>query len=57
VDRWLAQASPPTSVGDAIVADLRAELAGGPPTGMRPVDQDGALSYTQTWEIVVASKP
>lgn len=56
VDRWLEQASTPADVGDAIVADLRAELAGGPPTGMRPVEQDGALSYTQTWEIVVASK-
>jgi ubiquinone/menaquinone biosynthesis C-methylase UbiE len=56
VDRWLAQASTPADVGDAIVADLRAELAGGPPTGMRPVDRDGTLSYRQTWEIVVASK-
>jgi SAM-dependent methyltransferase len=54
VDRWLAQASTPTEIGNAIVADLRAELAGGPATGMRPVDQDGTLSYTQTWEIVVA---
>jgi SAM-dependent methyltransferase len=56
VDRWLAQASTPAEVGDAIVADLRSELAGGSPTGMRPVDEDGALSYRQTWEIVVASK-
>jgi SAM-dependent methyltransferase len=56
VDRWLEQASTPTDVGDAIVADLRAELAGGAPTGMRPVEEDGNLSYTQTWEIVVASK-
>jgi SAM-dependent methyltransferase len=56
VDRWLEQASTPRDVGDAIVADLRAELAGGRPTGMRPVDQDGILSYRQTWEIVVAAK-
>jgi SAM-dependent methyltransferase len=56
VDRWLAQASTPADVGEAIVADLRAELGGGPPTGMRPVDQDDGLSYTQTWEIVVAVK-
>jgi SAM-dependent methyltransferase len=56
MDRWLAQASTPADVGDAIVVDLRAELAGGRPTGMRPVDEDGTLSYIQTWEIVVASR-
>jgi SAM-dependent methyltransferase len=56
VDRWLAQASTPDDVGDAIVADLRSDLEGGPPTGMRPVDEDGHLSYTQTWEIVVADR-
>ena len=52
VERWLAQASTPADVADAIRAELRAELAGGPPTGMRPVDDDG-LHYTQTWEIAV----
>jgi SAM-dependent methyltransferase len=56
VDRWLAQASTPDDIGDAIVADLRGELAGGPATGMQPVDQDGHLSYTQTWEIIVAAR-
>ena len=56
VDRWLAQASTPDDVGDAIVADLRGEIAGGRATGMRPVDEDGHLSYTQTWEIVVADR-
>lgn len=52
VERWLAQASTPADVADAIRDDLRAELAGGRPTGMRPVDEDG-LHYTQTWEIAV----
>jgi SAM-dependent methyltransferase len=52
VERWLAQASTPSEVADAIRAELRAELAGGPATGMRPVDDDG-LQYTQTWEIAV----
>jgi ubiquinone/menaquinone biosynthesis C-methylase UbiE len=56
VDPWLEQASTPAEVGDAIVADLRAELAGGPPTGMRPIDDEGTLSYKQTWEIIVATK-
>jgi SAM-dependent methyltransferase len=56
VDRWLGQGSTPDDVGDAIVADLRGEIAGGRATGMRPVDEDGHLSYTQTWEIVVADR-
>jgi SAM-dependent methyltransferase len=52
VERWLAQASTPAVVADAIRGELHAELAGGPPTGMRPVDE-GGLHYTQTWEITV----
>jgi SAM-dependent methyltransferase len=52
VERWLAQASTPADVADTIRAELRAELAGGPATGMRPADDDG-LQYTQTWEIAV----
>jgi ubiquinone/menaquinone biosynthesis C-methylase UbiE len=52
VERWLAQASTPPDVADEIRAELRAELEGGAPTGMRPVD-DGDLHYTQTWEIAV----
>jgi hypothetical protein len=39
-------------VAEAIRAELRAELAGGRPTGMRPVD-GGGLHYTQTWQIAV----
>ena len=56
VERWLAQASTPPDVADAIRAELRDELTGGPSTGMRPVD-DGELQYTQTWEIAVARVP
>jgi SAM-dependent methyltransferase len=56
VGQWLAQASTPVDVGEAIVADLRAELGGGPATGMRPVEDRGTLAFTQTWEIIVASK-
>ncbi len=52
VERWLAQASTPPDVADALRAALHAELAGGPTTGMRPVSGD-ALNYTQTWKIVV----
>jgi ubiquinone/menaquinone biosynthesis C-methylase UbiE len=52
VERWLAQASTPPEVAEAIRAELRAELTGGPPTGTRPVDE-GGLHYTQTWQITV----
>jgi hypothetical protein len=40
--------------GARIGADRRAELAGGPPTGMRPLDDNG-LHSMQSWEIAVAS--
>lgn len=54
VERWLAQASTPPGVADSIRAALLAELAGGPPTGMRPVEAD-SLHYTQTWEIAIGT--
>jgi hypothetical protein len=37
-------------------AELRAELAGGRRTGMRPLEKDGALHFTQRWAILVARK-
>ncbi|GIJ49180.1 putative methyltransferase YcgJ [Virgisporangium aliadipatigenens] len=46
---WLAQARTPVETGRAIAAQLRAELAGGPPTGMRPLLVDDRLWFTQTW--------
>src|SRR5436190_16508628 len=41
VSRWLAQAQTPVETGEAIRADLQAELEGGEPTGMRPQLLDG----------------
>ena len=40
----------------AIRAELCDELAGGAPTGMRPVVEDGVLHLTHRYAIVVARK-
>lgn len=56
VDRWLAQSAPPADRAETIRAELRDELAGGPPTGMRPVVEDGDLHLTHRYAIVVARK-
>ncbi|MFL5911563.1 MAG: class I SAM-dependent methyltransferase [Gaiellaceae bacterium] len=57
IDRWLAQTNAPAEVGDAIRAELQAELAGGAPTGMRPELRDGVLHQTQRWAVFLAQKP
>ncbi|MBL7520087.1 methyltransferase, partial [Frankia sp. CNm7] len=46
----------PMADRDAVVADLRAELAGGAPTGFGPVDADGQLLVTFTTAAVRATK-
>ena len=56
VDRWLAQALTPNAEADAIRAELRADLGGGPATGMRPLEKDGDLHFLQDWHIAVARK-
>jgi ubiquinone/menaquinone biosynthesis C-methylase UbiE len=50
--RWLAQAH-----GEpvAVEAALRAEAAGGPPTGLRATGESGALQVTQTWVLLGGS--
>lgn len=54
--RWLDQASPPAETAEAIRSELRAELEGGPPTGLRPLVDDGELHVTHRYAIVVARK-
>ncbi len=51
---WLDQSRTPDEVADRIAAELRAELAGGEPTGMRPLLRDGDLWFAQTWAHVLA---
>lgn len=54
--RWLAQAQTPPPTGEAIRAELQAELEGGEATGMRPQLVDGELHLTHRYAIVVAEK-
>ena len=56
VERWLDQAAPPAERADAIRMELRGELDGGAPTGMRPLVEDGELHLTHRYAIVVARK-
>jgi ubiquinone/menaquinone biosynthesis C-methylase UbiE len=56
-ERWLAQAEPPAGTCEAIRKRLRAELEGGPATGMRPSLEEGLLRFVQRWAIVVAEIP
>jgi ubiquinone/menaquinone biosynthesis C-methylase UbiE len=56
VDRWLAQGQTPAETGQAIRAELEAELEGGAATGMRPLMREDELYLTQSWAILVALK-
>ena len=56
VERWLAQADTRPDLAERIRAELRAELAGGSSTGMRPSLEEGGLYFTQRWVILLASK-
>jgi ubiquinone/menaquinone biosynthesis C-methylase UbiE len=51
--RWLAQAQAPEEVGSQLRLELEAELAGGPPTGMRPQRQEDELHFAQRWAIAL----
>jgi ubiquinone/menaquinone biosynthesis C-methylase UbiE len=46
---WLEQSRTPADVAAAVEAELRQELAGGAPTGMRPLLVGEELWFTQTW--------
>jgi hypothetical protein len=52
---WLEQARTPGDVARRISDELRQELAGGAPTGMRPLIVDGDLWFTQTWAHISAT--
>jgi ubiquinone/menaquinone biosynthesis C-methylase UbiE len=56
LEPWLASAQTPPTAQEEIRAAFRAELDGGPATGMRPFLRDGNLYFTQTWAVVIATK-
>jgi SAM-dependent methyltransferase len=51
---WLAQTSTAADDADHVRAAWEAELAGGPPTGMRPRRGAGGVELVHRWELVVA---
>jgi ubiquinone/menaquinone biosynthesis C-methylase UbiE len=53
VEHWLAQAKTPPDVADAIRAEIKTEVAGGPPTGLRASERDSALTFLHHWHIAV----
>ncbi|MFE6685678.1 class I SAM-dependent methyltransferase [Streptomyces sp. NPDC057743] len=53
---WLARSKTSEPVGARIRARLEAELAGGPPTGLRPArHDDGSLTFTHPWAAVTGT--
>jgi len=56
-ERWVEMTRTPADTVSAIRAELEAELAGGPPTGMRPFMDDGALEFRHAWQVSVFLKP
>lgn len=54
---WLARAGTPHEIADGVLGAMRSEIAGGAPTGLRPVERDGALRISQVWACVGAVKP
>jgi len=51
---WLDRTQTPDRARRQVLAALRAELDGGPPTGLRPHLRDGELWLTHTWAAVTA---
>jgi ubiquinone/menaquinone biosynthesis C-methylase UbiE len=56
VEHWLAQAKTPTDVADAIRAEIKKEIAGGPATGLRASERDGAPTFLHHWHIAVGAR-
>lgn len=54
VDPWLDLTRTPDSTRRTIIQALKRELGGGPPTGMRPRERAGRLSFLQTWALAQA---
>jgi len=53
LERWLSQTNPPDTVATQLRAEIEAELAGGPQTGMRGLRKADDLYFTQRWAIAV----
>jgi ubiquinone/menaquinone biosynthesis C-methylase UbiE len=56
LDPWLASAQTPPEHCEQVRAALRAELDGGPSTGMRPFLRNSELWFMHTWAVVIGTK-
>ncbi|MDD4797548.1 MAG: class I SAM-dependent methyltransferase [Eubacteriales bacterium] len=56
VPAWLELTDTPDDAAQRITALLRAELAGGQPTGFSPYERDGRLWFAQRWLLMVCHK-
>ena len=54
IDPWFDLTATPASTRRTILLALKHELNGGPPTGMRPREREGRLSFVQTWVLAQA---
>jgi SAM-dependent methyltransferase len=54
LEPWLVQTAPVPADAEQIRGALRAELAGGPPTGFRPSERDGELRFVHTMASLIA---
>lgn len=55
-ERWFATAHTPPDARRLVAAALDAELAGGPPTGMRPFRRDGELGFLHRWAVLLGRR-
>ncbi len=53
---WLDRAHPAPEAHDTVLGALRAEAAGGAPTGLRAVHNDGTLTITHRYHLIHASQ-
>lgn len=54
LEPWLEQSRTPAAAAEQIRERLRQELAGGPPTGLRPILREDTLYFVQLWTTVTA---
>lgn len=55
-ESWLARAAPDREARDAILEALRAEAAGGAPTGLRAAEARGTVTITHRYLLLHASR-
>lgn len=56
VEPWMDRSGTPADGRREILDRLRAELAGGEPTGMRPRETRKGLAFTQSWRLLVVRR-